>query len=466
MKILLLLPDGVGVRNFIYTDFIELALSRGNDVDIWADEVILNLIDKEGIEKHCLPNEKSTTPLIEIRRKAWSKGLLKWQTKYFNNHVYLRYIFHNKITSVKSLARATIEVIILLTHKDRKKLNKIRDKYLEDCKKIPYYKKCLDQLKIIRPDIVFCTHQRSSRAIAPLLAAQSIGIRTACFIYSWDNLPKANLYIKVDNYFVWSHHMKEEILMYYPELNSANIFITGSSQFIPYFDNSKKISRSEFAKRYNLSYEKKWICFSGDDVTTSPHDQYYLKDLGEAVQRWNLIYNEKLHIVFRRCPTDFSSRYDDVIREYNDIITEVRPAWRTLHNNEGWDKIVPEKIDSSLLINTVLHCEFVVNVGSTMAHDFCLYNKPCIYIKYNIDHKKNLWNAIGIYENIHFQTMHNLEPVIWIENKSLWIDKIQYALYRYEGVVADCKKWHERVVLYPLEEANERIIKTLENLVK
>lgn len=466
MKILLLLPDGVGVRNFIYTDFVDLALSRGNDLSVWADENVLNLISRAGIEKHYLPREKSTTSLIEIRRKAWSKGLLKWQAKHFNNHVYLRYIFHNRKTSFKSLGKAIIEGFILLANKDRKNLNKIRNKYLEDCKRIPYYKKCLDQIKIIRPDIVFCTHQRSSRAIAPLLAAQSIGIRTACFIYSWDNLPKANLYIKVDNYFVWSHHMKEEILLYYPELDSANIFITGTPQFVPYFDSSKKVSRNEFAKKYCLPLERKWICFSGDDITTSPHDQFYLKDLAEAVQQWNSTHVEKLHIVFRRCPTDFSSRYDDIINEYYEIMTEVRPAWNALSNAVGWDKIVPEEKDIQLLVNTVLQCEFVVNVGSTMAHDFSLYNKPCIYIKYNIDQKKSLWSAISIYENIHFQTMHDLEPVIWIESKSLWLDKIHYALYESEDVVTDCKKWHERVVLYPLEEANGRILQTLENLTK
>lgn len=466
MKILLLLPDGVGVRNFLYTDFIDLALSFGHEVSLWSDEAILNLINNERIKKYYLPKDKSTSPFTDIKRRAWSRGLLEYQSKYFNNPVYLRYIFHNEVTSAKSLIRNIVEKLVLVTHRGRKRLNKLRNQYLEEYRKSTYFTLCLEQIKIIQPDVVFCTHQRSSLAISPLLAAQTIGVKTACFIYSWDNMPKANLYVKSDYYFVWSSHMKEEILMYYPELKAKNINITGTPQFMPYFKNSNRISRSEFADRYNLPMGHKWICFSGDDITTSPYDQIYLRHLGESVLKWNMVHDEKLHIVFRRCPTDFSIRYDDVLSDFDNIITEIRPAWNSLNKSGGWDKIVPDKEDNVLLVNTVLHCECVINVGSTMAHDFSLYGKPCIYIKYNIDNKNLTWNVNRIYDNIHFQTMLDLEPVIWIENKTQWIEKLYIALYESENAVVDSKKWHKKVALYPLEKANERILQSLGNLVK
>ena len=80
--------------------------------------------------------------------------------------------------------------------------------------------------------------------------------------------------------------MKEEILMYYPELNSAT-FITGSSQFIPYFDNSKKYLEVNLPRGTICHMKRNGYTFR-EMMLRHRHDQYYLKDLGEAVQRWNL----------------------------------------------------------------------------------------------------------------------------------------------------------------------------------
>jgi hypothetical protein len=54
----------------------------------------------------------------------------------------------------------------------------------------------VEQLSIQKPDFVLCAVQRSSKAIAPLLAAANEKIQNATFIYSWDNLSKANMYVR------------------------------------------------------------------------------------------------------------------------------------------------------------------------------------------------------------------------------------------------------------------------------
>jgi hypothetical protein len=48
-------------------------------------------------------------------------------------------------------------------------------------------------------------HQPAHRVgIGTNPAAQELGIPTATFIFSWDNLPKATLVLEPDYYFVWS----------------------------------------------------------------------------------------------------------------------------------------------------------------------------------------------------------------------------------------------------------------------
>jgi hypothetical protein len=45
--------------------------------------------------------------------------------------------------------------------------------------------------------------------------------------------------------------MKEELLMYHPEINESNIHITGTPQFAPYFDDRLKLDRNDFAEKFD-----------------------------------------------------------------------------------------------------------------------------------------------------------------------------------------------------------------------
>ncbi len=464
MKILLLLPDGVGVRNFIYTDFVERAINAGHEIVAWADENVLSLIEDQRVNKIPLPKEQHTNTIIEIQRRAWSIGMLRWQAKKFDNPVYLSHIFRIQIKSLRDILRIIYQEFLTLKYKDYSELRLLKRKYGYNFSRLKYYKKCEDQIMFLNPDLIFCTHQRASKAIAPLIVSRNCSIPTACFIYSWDNLPKGNLYVDADFYLVWSQHMKKELQTYYPEVDDDRILITGTPQFVPYFDKEIITTRNDFAVKYNLPADRLWICFSGDDITTSPYDQEYLDHLAEAIRKWNSRDAKKIHILFRRCPVDTSGRFDEVLCRNKDNISEVRPLWSSIDPKAGWDRQVAKREDTALLVNTVYHSEFVVNIGSTMAHDFVVYNKPCIYINYQLKdgHK---WDINRIYKYLHFQTIEDLVPVVWITNKNQWSDKIRFALYNSKMIVEDCRKWHQKVALYPLQEANERIIQAFEKIV-
>ena len=123
-----------------------------------------------------------------------------------------------------------------------------------------------------------------------MLAAQELGIPTATFIYSWDNLPKATMVVEPQYYFVWSEHMKRELLNYYPFLDPENILVTGSPQFEPHLDPELRQERSEFYREHGLDLSREYLCFSGDDSTTSPDDPQYLADTAEAVAARRFAY--------------------------------------------------------------------------------------------------------------------------------------------------------------------------------
>ena len=161
------------------------------------------------------------------------------------------------------------------------KIRKLEEKYQASLRANPFYDEVTTILEKEQISSVFCTHQRALKAPTVFAAAQDLDIKATTVIYSWDNIPKARLALRADQYLVWSEHMKKELLYFYPELSSEAIHVTGTPQFEFYFDTENVMSKEALAAQYDLDPNKKWICFSGDDVGTSPHDPQYLHDIAE-----------------------------------------------------------------------------------------------------------------------------------------------------------------------------------------
>ena len=107
-------------------------------------------------------------------------------------------------------------------------------------------------LLVNAPEKLFCSHQRGVQCAPVFAAAKDLGIETITVIYSWDNLPKARMALQADKYLVWSDCMKEELKLYYPEIASNQIFITGTPQFECYQHSENIIPKEAFYNQYDL----------------------------------------------------------------------------------------------------------------------------------------------------------------------------------------------------------------------
>jgi hypothetical protein len=254
-------------------------------------------------------------------------------------------------------------------------------------------------------------------------------------------------------------------LNYYPHISEEQIKITGTTQFEPHFQENLLVSKEAFFKEHKLDTSKKYICYSGDDITTSPNDPIYLADLAKAIVK----LNEKganLAIIFRRCPVDFSNRFDKVLEEYKEIITTINPMWQKMA--DSWHAILPTKEDIALQMNTIFHSEFVVNLGSSMVFDFVAFKKPCCFINYDVltsDFPD--WSVKKIYNFIHFRSMPSKDTVFWINSPSEMEQNLVKALntdaYK---IVANAQKWFEKINQHPPEKASERIWNAIDEICK
>ena len=400
----------------------------------------------------------------DLLKRAKINAELDHFSEKFNEPIYQTYKFPSSNKGFKKSLKNGIVSVYQEKYKGEKGLQKIRKELKISEKKGEFYKYCREVLEKEKPDYVFCTNQRPVNAIAPLTAARDLGIPTGTFIFSWDNLPKATMVVETDHYFVWSEHMKNELLQYYPSIPFENIFITGSPQFEPHFDESLRKSREEFCKDNELDPDKKYLCFSGDDITTCPDDQHYLNDIAEAVQKLNE-EGQNLGLIFRRSPVDLSDRYDQVLEKYSEIITPLAPIWKKA--GENWNAILPTKEDLELQINTILHSEAVINLASSMVFDFAIFGKPCLYLNYEVENTEDKkWSPQKVYNFIHFRSMPSKDAVIWLESKDEIKLKIVYSL---QGAIINVKcaqEWLDKITSKgskrPSEKIVEEVIKILE----
>lgn len=455
-KILVIIPDGVALRNFVYSGFSEMAEKKGVDVTFWNDSAL----DLSPLGLREIRYGKNTThPVTHALKHSKKRVSLDLNIKKTGDPVYEHYYFSPPTRNLKDKLVAFAANIVSRVSTSEKGLERIDRaiNYFE--RKTSNYRSARKVLQKERPDVLFCTNQRHLTTIAPMLAARDLGIPTATFIFSWDNLPKATLVVDSDYYFVWSDHMKSELQFYHPKISADRIFVTGTPQFDPHAKKDRLMSKGDFFAKYSLDPDKRYICFSGDDVTTSPHDPIYLKHTAEAARE---LQKEgfALGILFRRCPVDFSGRYDQVLAEYADVIVPIAPDWQKIGGS--WGHVVPTENDLVLQQNTIAHTEMVVNLGSSMVFDFATFDKPCAFINYNVEGKTaRNWSVERTYSFVHFKSIPSKEAVIWLDSPQMIAPAIKSVLSGKCDAISNARNWFEKITMQPAGLASERIIKAL-----
>lgn len=441
-KVFIFLPDGVGLRNFAFTKFKVIGEQKGYDITYW-NNTVFPLKEKLGYNEIKIENH-TIHPLTTIFTRARKRIELNVFDKKYKETVYNTYNFPQSYVGVKNAIRSIMVDFLVALGSNEKGVVFVRNQIKKLERKTTKYHYCKKQLQEAKPNFIFCTNQRPTQAIAPVLAAQDLGIPTGTFIFSWDNLPKATTLVETDYYFVWSEHMKKEVLMYCPYVKPEQIFVTGTPQFESHFDHSLIQSKTDFYKTFNLDLQKEYICFSGDDIVTSPLDQYYLEDLALSVRELNS-KGFSLGIIYRKCPVDFTDRYEAILEKYSDVIVSIDPLWIPVGTN--WNEIMPTQEDFALQATICEHTLFVANIASSMVFDFVSHGKSCLFFNYEQPQLRKGIRDIGQnYHYIHFRSMPSKNAAVWCTDKYQLTAVVEDIITNKISSVTDGQKWFETIV--------------------
>ncbi len=469
----MVVPDGPGYRNFVLgrmTSFLSgrLTLQHGFPTKL-VDPASDRLAEQpgpeietrheplpqffEGATVRILREAKSLSQLY--RRRDEDEGALQLERlRAVGSSLGLRH--RTAMSMARAIARST------------RSLNALDDALDSAVARTRACRAMTERLRVLAPDAVFCTHQRASSAMPTMVAARRLGIPTATFVYSWDNLAKGRMPIRADWYFLWGPQMLREFETYFPEFVETHpdrVVQTGTPQFDPHFEKKRIVSRRDFLTRLGLDPARPVVLFSGDDLSTSPRDPDLLRDLAEGLRREStrLPAQERPQLIFRRCPADLSERYREVLDDHPDIV-ELRPLWRHLEGD--WRGALPTQDDVTLLANLVHNCDLVVNLGSTMALDFALFDKPAVFIAYEPGPSPLPWSTSKIYRLPHFRLVHDLAPVHWARSREE-LGPVVVDCLRQPGALGEARRrWIHALCGPHVEGAGERCALALEAIAR
>jgi hypothetical protein len=156
-----------------------------------------------------------------------------------------------------------------------------------------------------------------------------------------------------------------------------------------------------------------------------------------------------------------SDRFDTTLNKYKEFVFSIDPDWKTGKEvTDSFNTIYPTTNDNKLLVNTVKHSDLVINLGSTMAHDFAILDKPCLYLNYDpVDESK--FKAEDVFNFEHFRSMDKIDAVGWINTKNEISNKISEALTIPEKVGKDRKEWLKRIVSDPIDGNSNKLIEKI-----
>ena len=374
-RITLVVPRGEAARNFLYSRTLA-ALAEAADVDI------LSVIDDDEFSDVFRPHADRVLPLREhsqprlaasIRQLTENAHDRRLWSAVAQNNWRLRDMRANENGSlgrrriVRALSRALANEPSLRTLTRLEQSLAFRQRTSREFDRLFAER---------RPDLVFnCSHIHGLAGELPLRVAHRMGIPTAGFIFSWDNLTsRSRIFVPYDDYLVWHEGMKRQLLGIYPWVDPDSVHVTGTPQFDYHFDAARFLSRTELSRRIGIDPERPFVLY-----TTGISNHFYDEHLHvEEVIR--ILRDERFEtrpqLVVR---TYVKGTSEEMLaigqrREPDVVFPEVlwEPRWQT-----------PRFEDLEIYSNLLRHCALGINAASTVSLELLMLDKPVINLDFD-----------------------------------------------------------------------------------
>jgi hypothetical protein len=233
----------------------------------------------------------------------------------------------------------------------------------------------IDLFKALKPSLVFNgSHVHGLGALPVLQAAQSLGIPTAAFLFSWDNLTsQGRLLTRYDHYLVWNHGIRSQLLHIYPDIRPEQVSVTGTPQFDFHFNEAYYWSREEFCNRVGADPKRPIILYTTSMARPTVGEPRLVEGIARMLREMTEWGPPQLLV--RIYPKDQTGRFDELKGRLTDVLfphVSWEPNWLT-----------PELDDLYVYTNTLRYTDVGINAASTVSLELCMFGKPVVNVAYN-----------------------------------------------------------------------------------
>lgn len=459
----IVVTDGVGYRNFILSEFPEAVRKKFGKV------VIYSCLPQSAYPEH-IAESFSIVELQILREGRWTAFLRKVkEVSHLRNHIKGNFGIADNLKThwnprfSKSGLRVRLAFLLSYLFHSEKNILCWTKWQMFSLRHHPITQNYRWLLQQHQPALLFFTHQRPP-FVAPMIeAARQCKIRTAAFIFSWDNLAsKGRMAGNFDEYIVWSRLMKDELLQFYPSVKAEQVHVGGTPQFEPYVMDSYKTPESDFYARFQIDSLRPTLCFSCGDISTSKNDEGYITEIANAVLSQELC--QEVNFIVRTSPAEAPDRFY-ALREQFPFIKWNYPNW--IYAREGhpepWTQRIPTPEDVKDLRALLEYADININMCSTMSLDFMQFDKPVINPVFG--NGDNGWyNDQRFLKYAHYERVANSGAATIVKNREELIAALNEALEYPEKASAQRKKLLTLQIGKPLKGTSEGIVKILERL--
>lgn len=393
--IVIVVPRGEAVRNFVYSDTLRLLSEDARVVlfSVVTNEAVLSKA-RPFVKEIILIEENEVHPLAAYLRALvenahdrwlWSKvsqnnwelrGRRARQQGGFQHLQWLGVVAASRVLGNKPCLHA----LTLLERSFQWRLRTTR-KY--------------DELFArLQPDLVFNgSHIHGPAGELPLRVARRLGIPTAGFIFSWDNLTsRSRIMVPYDYWLVWHEKMKHQLLSIYPLIQGSNVFVTGTPQMDFHFKPELVMPREQLARRIGIDPARPFILYTTGVDKHFPQEHLHVELVIRLIKK--LCLKQTPQLVVRNYIKGTSPEMKALsVRKMADVVFPPM-LW-----DMAWATPMPE--DLELYCSLVHHAAMSVNAASTVTLEFILKDKPVINLDFDPP-GSNLASCDGFKRHIRF----------------------------------------------------------------
>jgi hypothetical protein len=240
-------------------------------------------------------------------------------------------------------------------------------------------------------DLVISTLPHAHEEAPPVLVAQHLGIPTAAWINSWDNLTSKPAYFAAyDHYFVWGERMRAELLRYYPEAAGATVDVTGVPHFDWYRCDAMRMPREELCASYGFDPRRPLVLYGTATPHLSPAEHLVVRRLARDLAEAEALGFPQLLV--RLHPGDAGGRFRDW-HPGPSVALQV-PGQRGRGRLGGYCPTLEENRE---FVSSIVHADVVINLASTLTLDAALCDRPVVNIAFDLSPERSFQAVIDQY---------------------------------------------------------------------